>query len=186
MFNMSNIPNILTLFRVSCIPLIIICLIFQNFFLNWIALSLYILACLSDFFDGYIARKFSIESIFGKFLDPIADKILVISIIFILVAISKIEGLLIFPSLVIIVREVLVSGLREFFAENKPEIDVNKLSKLKTCLQMISLGFLIIGDDFKYIENIFFLGEIGLWLSSFLTIYTGYLYFKNSVKSFRE
>ena len=112
--------------------------------------------------------------------------VFVISIIFILVAISKIEGLLVYPSLVIIVREVLVSGLREFFAQNKPGINVSKLSKIKTLLQMSSLGFLIIGNDFKYVENIFLIGEIGLWLSSFLTIYTGYIYFKNSRNLFKE
>ena len=186
MLSFANIPNTLTLFRLVCIPIIIGCIIFQNFFLNWLALILYILACLSDFFDGYIARKFSIESTFGKFLDPIADKILVISIIFILVAISKIEGLLIYPSLIIIVREVLVSGLREFFVQNKPDINVSKLSKIKTFLQMVTLGFLIIGNDFIYIENIFLVGEIGLWLSSILTIYTGYIYFKNSFKFFEK
>ena len=104
MLSFANIPNTLTLFRLVCIPIIIGCIIFQNFFLNWLALILYILACLSDFFDGYIARKFSIESTFGKFLDPIADKILVVSIIYVMVVVEIIDGILVFPGLIIILR----------------------------------------------------------------------------------
>ncbi|RPF76860.1 MAG: CDP-diacylglycerol--glycerol-3-phosphate 3-phosphatidyltransferase [Rickettsiales bacterium TMED254] len=184
MIKLSNIPNYLTLFRIVCIPIIIICLLPQNSFFNWIALILYAFAGLSDFLDGYLARKYNIETNFGKFFDPIADKILVISVIFILVAIDKISGFFIYPSLIIIIREILVSGLREFFSKTKTHINVTNLSKLKTLIQMFSLGFIIIGNDFALINHTSLIGEIGLTFASILTIYTGYIYFKDNLKSF--
>lgn len=180
---LSNLPNYLTIFRVISIPVIILCILPQSFFYNWVAVIIYALACLSDFFDGYIARKLSIESKFGKFFDPIADKILIISVIFILVAIDRIEGLFIYPALIIIIREVLVSGLREFFSSEKDNLNVTILSKWKTLLQMISLGFIIIGDDFTYLSNTLLIGQIGLTLASIITIYTGYKYFEKNFKS---
>lgn len=181
----SDLPNIITIFRVLCIPVIILCLLPQNTFFNWIALIFFGAACISDFFDGYIARKYDLESTLGKFLDPIADKILVISIIFVLVAVSKVSGLLVIPCLIIVIREVSVTGLREFFAETKPSINVTNLSKIKTLLQMFSLAFIIIGDDFLLLPELGIVGEFGLWISSFLTIYTGYVYFKNSLSLFK-
>ena len=184
MIKLSNIPNYLTSFRIICIPIIILCLLPQNSFFNWIALILYAFAGLSDFLDGYLARKYNIETNFGKFFDPIADKILVISVIFILVAIDKISGFLIYPSLIIIVREILVSGLREFFSKTKTHINVTNLSKFKTLIQMFSLGFIIIGNDFTLINHTSLIGEIGLTFASILTIYTGYIYFKDNLKSF--
>ena len=174
---LSNLPNFLTLFRVISIPVIIIAIIPQTYLSNWIAVSLYIVACISDFLDGYFARKLKLETKLGKFLDPIADKVLVISIIFILVAIDKISGFFIYPALIIIVREILVSGLREFFAKSKISINVTNLAKWKTLIQMFSLGFLIIGDDFTLISYTMLLGEIGLTIASLITIYTGYKYF---------
>ena len=179
----SNLPNYLTLFRVISIPIIIIAIIPQTYLSNWIAVSLYIVACISDFLDGYFARKLKLETKLGKFLDPIADKVLVISIIFILVAIDKISGFFIYPALIIIVREILVSGLREFFAESKISINVTNLAKWKTLIQMFSLGFIIIGDDFTLISYTMLLGEIGLTIASLITIYTGYKYFDKHLNS---
>ena len=180
----SDVPNLLTLFRVFSIPIIIICIVFQNYFLNWVALILYGLACITDFFDGYLARKYNLETKFGKFFDPIADKILITSIIFILVAVDKINGFFIYPALVIILREILVSGLREFLAKTSPHIKVTYLSKIKTLIQMFSLAFIIIGDDFKLIKYTTIFGEIGLTIASIITIYTGYKYFEKNLKSF--
>ena len=181
---LSNLPNYLTLFRVISIPVIIIAIIPQTYFSNWIAVSLYMLACISDFLDGYFARKLKLETRLGKFLDPIADKVLVISVIFILVAIDKISGFFIYPALIIIIREILVSGLREFFAESKISINVTNLAKWKTLIQMFSLGFLIIGDDFTLITHTALMGEIGLTIASLITIYTGYKYFEKHINSF--
>lgn len=181
---LSNIPNFLTFYRVLSIPVIILCVTPQNSFLNWIALILYTLACLTDFFDGYLARKYNFETKFGQFLDPVADKILVTSVIFILVAVDKINGFFIYPALIIIVREILVSGLREFFSKTKPHIKVTYLSKIKTVIQMFSLGFIIIGNDLKLNELTIIIGETGLTLASIITIYTGYKYFEENLKSF--
>lgn len=183
---LSDIPNLLTVFRIFSIPIIILCLLPQTVFFNWVALIFYGFACITDFFDGFLARRFSVESSFGKFFDPVADKILVISVIFILVAISKIDGLLIYPSLIIIIREVLVSGLRDSAPNNLSNLNVTKLSKVKTLLQMFSLAFLIIGEDFKLINGLFMIGQIGIWISSFITIYTGYNYFKNNFNLFKN
>lgn len=180
----SNLPNYLTLFRVISIPIIIIAIIPQTYLSNWIAVSLYIVACISDFLDGYFARKLKLETKLGKFLDPIADKVLVISIIFILVAIDKISGFFIYPALIIIIREILVSGLREFFAKSEISINVTNIAKWKTLIQMFSLGFLIIGDDFTLISYTMLLGEIGLTIASLITIYTGYKYFNKHLNSF--
>lgn len=183
---MYNIPNLLTLFRMFSIPIIIISLIPQSYFYNWAAVILYAVACLSDFLDGYIARKFKIESKFGQLFDPIADKILVISVLFILVAVDKINGFFIYPALIIIIREVMVSGLREFFSDDRNQIKVTLLSKWKTLIQMFSLGFIIIGDDFIYIDNTALIGEIGMTLASILTIYTGYKYFEKNLNYFNS
>ena len=186
MFKKSEIPNILTIYRVFSIPLIIICIVPQSFLFNWLALILYIVTCFTDFLDGYLARKFKVESKFGKFLDPVADKVLIVSIIFILVAVGRIEGFLIYPSLIIIIRELLVSGLREFFSNNKPHINVTILAKWKTLLQMISLGFIIIGDDFFYFSPyIYPIGSFGIFVASILTIYTGYKYFEENLKTLK-
>ena len=183
---LSDIPNLLTVFRIFSIPIIILCLLPQTVFFNWVALIFYGFACITDFFDGFLARRFSVESSFGKFFDPVADKILVISVIFILVAISKIDGLLIYPSLIIIIREVLVSGLRDSAPNDLSNLNVTKLSKVKTLLQMFSLAFLIIGEDFKLINGLFMIGQIGIWISSLITIYTGYIYFKNNFNLFKN
>ena len=156
---------------------------FDNEFYRWLSLSLYFLACISDFFDGYLARKLEIESNFGRFLDPIADKILIVSIIFILVAQSKINGLFIYPALIIVLREILVSGLRDFFSHSSESLIVTKLSKWKTLIQMFSLGFLIVSDNFTSLF-ILYTGLFGLTVSSIITIHTGYYYFKKNLKLF--
>ena len=177
MFKLKNIPNFITFIRIFLIPVIIILMEFDNEFYRWLSLSLYFLACISDFFDGYLARKLEIESNFGRFLDPIADKILIVSIIFILVAQSKINGLFIYPALIIVLREILVSGLRDFFSHSSESLIVTKLSKWKTLIQMFSLGFLIVSDNFTSLF-ILYTGLFGLTVSSIITIHTGYYYFK--------
>ena len=148
MFKIENIPNILTLLRILVIPIIILFLEMNNEFYRWVALILYTVACISDFLDGYLARKFEIESSFGRFLDPIADKILVVSVIFILISNKVIYGVFVYPALVIVIREILVSGLRDFFAHSTETLLVTNLSKWKTLIQMFSLGFLIVSDNF--------------------------------------
>lgn len=184
MFKIENIPNILTLLRILVIPIIILFLEMNNEFYRWVALILYTVACISDFLDGYLARKFEIESSFGRFLDPIADKILVVSVIFILISNKVIYGVFVYPALVIVIREILVSGLRDFFAHSTETLLVTNLSKWKTLIQMFSLGFLIVSDNFDT-NLILFIGFFGLTIASIMTIHTGYIYFKKNLRLFK-
>ena len=183
MFNLKNIPNFLTILRIVLIPSIIICTEIGNEKYYWIALFLYIAACFSDFLDGYLARKFDIESNFGRFLDPIADKILVVSILIILIANHLIVGVFVYPALIIILREIIVSGLRDFFLHSTKTLLVTNLAKWKTLIQMSSLGFLLVQDNFES-KLILYLGNFGLTIASAITIYTGYIYFKKNLKLF--
>ncbi len=183
MFNLKNIPNFLTILRIVLIPSIIICIELGNEKYFWIALFLYVTACLSDFLDGYLARKFDIESNFGRFLDPIADKILIVSVLIILIANHLIVGVFVYPALIIILREIIVSGLRDFFLHSAKTLLVTNLAKWKTLIQMSSLGFLLVQNNFET-KLILHFGNFGLTLASAITIYTGYIYFKKNLKLF--
>ena len=183
MFKIANIPNILTLLRILIIPVILVFEI-DNEFYRWLALLLYIIACISDFLDGYFARKFEIESSFGRFLDPIADKILVVSVLFILVSKATINGFFVYPALVIVIREILVSGLRDFFAHSRETLLVTNLSKWKTLIQMFALGFLMVSNNFET-SLILNIGYLGLTIASVMTIHTGYIYFKKNLRLFK-
>ena len=184
MFKIENIPNILTLLRILAIPIIILFLEIDNEFYSWVALILYTIACISDFLDGYLARKFEIESSFGRFLDPIADKILVVSVIFILISNEVIYGFFVYPALIIVIREILVSGLRDFFAHSTETLLVTNLSKWKTLIQMFSLGFLIVSANFDT-KLILYTGFFGLTVASIMTMHTGYIYFKKNLRLFK-
>tara|TARA_Y100000022_G_scaffold180668_1_gene172784 strand:- start:5573 stop:6124 length:552 start_codon:yes stop_codon:yes gene_type:complete len=183
LFSLKNIPNFLTILRIVLIPSIIICIELGDKKYYWIALLLYVTACFSDFLDGYLARKFDLESNFGRFLDPIADKILVVSILIILIANHLIEGIFVYPALIIVLREIIVSGLRDFFLHSTKTLLVTNLAKWKTLIQMSSLGFLLVQNNFET-KLILYLGNFGLTFASAITIYTGYMYFKKNLKLF--
>ncbi len=173
---LTKIPNMLTIGRIAAIPLLVISLIFLDAPLaNWIAFSLYTLACVTDFFDGYLARVLSQQSAFGRFLDPIADKLLVASVLLVLVGVDRISSLTVLPAAVILCREILVSGLREFLAEVRVSMPVTALAKWKTTIQMLALGFLLVGPagpDFGPLTTTE-IGVIGLWGAALLTLVTG-------------
>ena len=176
----QNLPNILTLSRIVVIPIIVLL-----FFIDgnrWLILIIFSIAGITDFFDGYIARSQKKISKVGIFLDPVADKLLVATVILMLVAYDRITGSAILPALIILFREILVSGLREFLAQVRKKLPVSKIAKWKTAIQMIALGFLIIGDDGpEFIETVL-IGEIGIWLAAVFTIFTGYNYLKVGIK----
>ena len=176
----QNLPNILTLSRIIVIPIIVLL-----FFIDgnrWLILIIFSIAGITDFFDGYIARSQKKISKVGIFLDPVADKLLVATVILMLVADDRITGSAILPALIILFREILVSGLREFLAQVRKKLPVSKIAKWKTAIQMIALGFLIIGDDGpEFIETVL-IGEIGIWLAAVFTIFTGYNYLKVGIK----
>ncbi len=180
---LTNLPNLLTLSRIAAIPVLLGLLYFHDPVNRWIGLGLFVLAAVTDFFDGYLARHRNQVSALGRFLDPIADKLLVACLIVMLVAIGDVRGLALFPAIVILAREILVSGLREFLAEIKEPLPVSKLAKWKTAIQMVALGFLIVGTEagppFLPME---LLGDAGIWIAAILTLVTGYDYLARGLK----
>ena len=176
---MLNLPNILTLSRIAIIPIVLTTFFFDSTAMRWTAVSLFTLAGVTDFFDGYLARRANQVSRLGRFLDPIADKLLVASVLLMLVGFGRVEEWSYIPAIVILLREILVSGLREFLAELRVGLPVTKLAKDKTTLQMVALGFLIVGTAFPTAKPI---GEILLWLAALLTLITGYDYLKAGLK----
>ncbi len=174
---MTTLPNLLTLSRIGVIPILIALLYFHSPVTRWIALVLFAGAGLTDYLDGYLARHRGEVSAFGRILDPIADKLMVSSLIVILVAIEQIAGLVVVPAIVILCREILVSGLREYLAEVQVSLPVSKLAKWKTTLQMVTLGFLIVGAEAgPAVLPVDAIGNTGLWIAAVLTLVTGYDY----------
>ncbi|HEY9536241.1 MAG TPA: CDP-diacylglycerol--glycerol-3-phosphate 3-phosphatidyltransferase [Kiloniellaceae bacterium] len=179
---LTSLPNILTLSRIAAIPLLLALIYVDTPLFRWLALGGYVLACVTDYFDGYLARHMKQISPLGRFLDPIADKLLVASLIVMLVATQQIAGLEMIPAIVILAREILVSGLREYLAEIKVSVPVTKLAKWKTAIQMVALGFLIVGDPQSAMLSLHTTGEVGLWIAGALTALTGYDYMSRGLK----
>lgn len=175
-----NIPNFLTILRIVIIPIIMVTFYFDDkIFAYRLACVLFLLAGFTDFLDGYMARKFHLQSKFGIMLDPVADKLLVVTILVMLVKFDRADEL---PCLLIIAREFIVSGLREFLAELRVSVPVSKIAKIKTTMQIISLSLLLLGSKGSGIDNLSKFGSIFLWLTAILTIITGYSYLKESYK----
>jgi len=176
----KEVPNILTYSRIFIIPLILFLMFFlDSYFVSKITSLLFLIASFTDFLDGFIARKFNIQSRLGRILDPIADKILVVTVLVMLVYQGKADLL---PAMAIIVREVVVSGLREFLSELKVSVPVSNLSKVKTFFQMFALLLLILGNNGIEELELESFGNLVLWLSAFLTVISGYVYFRESLK----
>ena len=182
----TNLPNLLTVSRIFVILPLIALLYAEGHVLRWIALGLFTVACLTDFFDGYIARSMNQISNFGRFLDPVADKLLVVAVALMLVADGRIDGFVVLAALVIMMREILVSGLREYLAELKVRLPVSSLAKWKTVIQMIALGHLIIHDAGPAAYPTILVGETGLWFASVLTLMTGYDYLSASRRHLKD
>lgn len=177
---LKDIPNWLTISRIILIPFVLISMYFEES--AWghrIAAALFLYACVTDFFDGYLARIWKVQSLVGRFLDPIADKLLVVSVMVMLVYYDRAD---LFPAIAIIVREILVSGLREFLAEIKINVPVSKLGKYKTFMQMTAIFILILGNEGTCIEYTNAIGSFILWIAAGLTLLSGYIYFKASYK----
>jgi len=176
------LPNILTYGRIVAVPVVVGCLFWQNIlqgglWLRWVALALFVAAAISDFLDGYLARIWALQSSLGRMLDPIADKLLVASCLLMLGAEKTIHGWSLWAAVVILCREILVSGLREYLAELRVSVPVTRLAKWKTTLQLVAVGFLICGEAGDMIvPGVTEAGIALLWLSALLTIYTGWDY----------
>ncbi|HRE21739.1 MAG TPA: CDP-diacylglycerol--glycerol-3-phosphate 3-phosphatidyltransferase [Rhabdaerophilum sp.] len=180
------LPNLLTYGRIVTIPLIVGLLFWPGDpVMRWYALGLYTVAGISDYLDGYLARVYAQQSSLGRMLDPIADKLLIAACLLMLVADGSIRSWSIWAAIVILSREILVSGLREFLAEVKISVPVSRLAKWKTTAQIVSVGFLIAGkagDDILPVGWTNWIGLILLWIAALLTIVTGYDYMKASVR----
>ena len=176
-----SLPNLLTLSRIVVIPAIIALMFFDGDVVRWVAFGLYATACVTDFFDGYAARQMGQVSRLGRFLDPIADKLLVASIILMLVANGSLSGLDVLPGLIILVREITVSGLREFLAELRVGVPVSNLAKWKTTIQMLALGFLLVGDAATFIPAAT-IGLVLIWMAACLTVVTGLDYLRAGMR----
>lgn len=180
---MLNLPNILTISRIVIIPVVLVLMVFDSAALRWTACALFTLAGITDFFDGYLARRSNMVSPLGRFLDPIADKLLVAAVLFMVVALpGRVGAWSVFPALVILLREIMVSGLREFLAEIRVGLPVTRLAKAKTTVQMVALGFLIVGDVAPRDIPAKLIGEIGMWIAAVITLITGYDYLRAGLR----
>ena len=186
---LMNLPNILTFSRIFAIPILVCLLLFVSDPTgSWLAFSVYTYACITDFFDGYLARAWHQQSALGRFLDPIADKLLIASVLLVLVGIDRFHGVTVLPAAIILCREILVSGLREFLAEVRVSMPVSSLAKWKTGIQMLALGFLLVGQSGPNFGPVSTLevGIWGLWVAASLTVITGIDYLIAGLRHIRE
>ena len=185
---MLTVPNLLTLSRIFAVPILV--------FLLWrpspvdyaVTFVLYCIVGITDYFDGYLARAQGQISRLGQFLDPIADKIMVAAVLIMLISsrkanpVPEIEGLHIIAALVILLREIFVSGLREFLAPLNVSMPVSSLAKWKTTFQLVALGALILGGAFPAYIWVHDVGLVSLWAAAVLTLVTGYDYLRIGLK----
>lgn len=179
-----SLANLLTYGRILSVPAVVVCLYWPNeTWMRWLALALFIAAGVTDFLDGWVARAWSQQSAIGRMLDPIADKVLVAASLLMLVADATIKSWSLWAAIIILAREILVSGLREFLAELRAILPVNRLAKWKTGMQMTALGFLIVADAQPTAWlPVMLIGEVLLWVAAVLTLITGYDYLAEGLK----
>ncbi len=179
-------PNILTIGRIIIVPIFVVTFFIPGLFGDLIPFFLFVIASFTDYLDGLLARLFKEESKLGELLDPIADKILVAAALILLVMNGTIKNYEVIAAIIILTREILISGLREFLAKGQVAMQVTSLSKLKTVIQMVSIAILLTGESGNKIINFQdynaqTVGIILLWLSAFLTLYTGYDYLRRGI-----
>jgi cardiolipin synthase len=194
------LPNLLTYGRIAAVPVVVAVMYWQSIlqgglWLRWVALAIFITAGITDVLDGYFARSWDQQSLLGRMLDPIADKLLVASCLLMLAAEETIHGWSLLASVIILCREILVSGLREFLAELRVSVPVTRLAKWKTTWQLVAVGFLIAGEaGDKFIMSVLKteipvvtdIGLLLLWLSALVTLYTGWDYLRAGVRHLIE
>lgn len=182
MAKIYTIPNIITFIRIILIPIILYLLFSENPNIVLIAGLLFIVSSISDYFDGYLARTLNQSSKLGTLLDPIADKLLIASVIVVLVDTGVISNIHVVPAIVILLREIAISGLREFLAKLNTDMPVSKLAKYKTTFQMVSLSILIISLGFELNDLLWNIGLITLWIAAIITLLSGYNYMVKGLK----
>jgi cardiolipin synthase len=183
---LKKIPNILTIGRIIIVPFFVLSFYLPGFYGDLTACVLFVIASFTDFLDGMLARMMAQESKLGELLDPIADKIIVATALILLVMDGTIRHYEVVAAIIILTREILISGLREFLAKGQIKLPVSNLAKLKTFLQMVAIALLLTGQTGNKILNFQdynaqTIGIILLWLSAFLTLYTGYEYLRKGI-----
>ncbi len=186
--HLTSLPNILTYGRIVAVPVLAGVLFFSKSDLaHWAAFVIFVVACITDWLDGYLARIWAQQSTLGRMLDPIADKLLVGATILMLVFDGTLSGWSIWAAIIILSREILVSGLREFLAELNVKVHVTQLAKWKTTFQFIALAMLLVGPAAaKVIPGVEEAGLVILWMAALLTLLTGYDYLKAGVRHAME
>ena len=182
-----KIPNYLTIGRIIIVPVFVLTYYLPGFYGDIIPFTLFVIASFTDFLDGLLARLYKEESKLGELLDPIADKIIVATALVLLVMDGTIKNYEVIAAIIILTREILISGLREFLAKRKElNLPVSSLSKFKTFIQMFSIAILLTGETGNKIisfqdYNAQTIGIILLWIAAFLTLYTGYDYLRKGI-----
>ena len=182
MAKIYTIPNIITFIRIFLIPIILYLMFSENPNIVLLAGGLFIISSISDYFDGYLARTLNQSSRLGTLLDPIADKLLVASVIVVLVDNRVITNIHVIPAIIILLREIAISGLREFLAKLNTDMPVSRLAKYKTTFQMVSLSILIISLGFELNDFLWNIGLIALWVAALITLLSGYNYIVKGIK----
>jgi CDP-diacylglycerol--glycerol-3-phosphate 3-phosphatidyltransferase len=188
-----SLPNILTYGRIVAVPAIVACYMLGTDLGRWLALAIFVAASVTDYLDGYLARLWHQQSAIGRMLDPIADKLLVATTLLLLASDNTVGEWSLIAAIIILVREVAVSGLREFLAEVRVSVPVSRLAKWKTTMQMVALAFLIAGPAGDMLFSgvqvmdgelgvISYIGLLLLWISALVTLYTGYDYFRAGIR----
>ena len=178
----TSLPNLLTLSRILVIPALIAAFYLPYPWANWVVLGMFAAAGITDWLDGHLARSRNEVSGLGRFLDPVADKLLIAATLLMLVHVGHIDDWTILPAIIILCREIMVSGLREYLADLRVGLPVSRLAKWKTTVQIIAIGFLIVGRASEPLIPALEIGIGGLWLAALLTLYTGYDYIRLSLR----
>lgn len=178
----QKIPNYLTFMRILVIPGVVASFSFPGILAAWVGCGLFIAASITDYFDGYLARKFKSTSSLGRIFDPIADKLLVAATLLMMAAYDRLGYTGLWPAVVILCREVLVSGLREFLAEIRIGLPVTRLAKWKTGIQMVAIPMLMVADFSPWFCYFGEAGEVLIWIAALLTVITGYDYLRAGLK----
>ncbi len=176
---LSTAPNILTVGRIGCVPIVVAMFYLDGDWPRWVTCAVFIVAATTDYVDGYLARNWQQQSLFGRWLDPVADKLLVAAAVVMLVGFDRAP---VVPSLIIVLREITVSGLREYMAEVSVGLPVSRLAKWKTAGQLVAIGVLIVGDAGPVWLPVRAIGELGLWVAAALTLVTGYDYLQAGMR----
>lgn len=173
-----TLPNALTVFRVALVPVIVALFYVDGTWARWVAMALVVIAGISDYLDGYLARVRSEQSEFGRMLDPIADKLMVCALLVMLAAFDRLGPWTTLAAVLIVSREIAISGLREFMAGREVVVHVSRLAKWKTTIQMVAIGFAVVGDAGNFMLPMDAVVFALMWVAAILTLITGYDYMR--------